>query len=96
MKYLMIIVACVFCTVSIYSLTYAEPQIDHWCKTDCIGRGNTPGNCNSICAVTDNSGEPIKNTECVSSCLKKGWTKYNCYRECEGEEGNTQKTGSSH
>ncbi|OPY84680.1 MAG: hypothetical protein A4E65_00244 [Syntrophorhabdus sp. PtaU1.Bin153] len=90
MRYIVVVVSICF-VVSIASMIYAEEQIDHYCKTDCIARGNTPGNCNSICALTDSSGRPIKNTECVSSCLKKGWTRYNCYYECESGQGNTQK-----
>lgn len=88
MRYIVVVVSILF----IASMVYAdEQQIDHYCKTDCIARGNTPGNCNSICALTDSSGKQIKNTECVSSCLKKGWTRYNCYSECENGQGNTEE-----
>lgn len=73
--------------ISVASLSYAELRIDYYCKTECLGRGGTMGYCNSLCAMTDSSGNPSENTDCVSSCLNEtGWTRYNCYRECQSKE----------
>jgi hypothetical protein len=91
MRYIVIVVSICF-VVSTASMVYAEQQFDHWCMNQCVG---TPEKCHSICALTDSSGNPTENTECVSSCLKKGWTRYNCYFECTGEKGATEKPGSS-
>lgn len=84
MRYIVVVIFMCF-IVSIASVVYAEEQIDHYCKNECLGKGNTFGNCNSICAMTDSSGNPLKEKmECVSACLKeKGWLRYYCYSECK-------------
>jgi len=79
MKYSVAVIFCLFCVFSMHSMTYAEQQIDQCCKTECIGKGSTTENCNSVCSLTDNAGKVIKNSECISSCLN---TRYLCYLAC--------------
>jgi hypothetical protein len=79
MKYFVAFIFCVFCIVSVYTMTHAEQQIDQCCKTECMGKGGTTENCNSVCSLTDDSGNMIKNSECISSCLN---TRYLCYLAC--------------
>jgi len=79
MKYIVALIFCVFCIVSIHSVTCAEQQIDQCCKTECMEKGGTTENCNSVCSLTDNDGKVIKNSECISFCLN---TRYICYLTC--------------
>ena len=82
MRYIMAVLSiCV--VLSIPSVVSAAQQIDYLCKTECVARGGTFGQCNAMCAATDSSENQSKNTDCMSACLKeKGLTRYNCYREC--------------
>lgn len=88
MRYFVTVTMCVFCVVFMHSMAYAEQQIDQCCKTECIGKGGTTENCNSVCSLTDDSGHVIKNSECISFCLN---TRYLCYLTCGNMVSNLEK-----
>jgi len=87
MRYIMAVFSICF-VLSIASVVSAAQQVDYLCKTECIAKGGTLGQCNSVCAIAENSENQSTNTDCVSTCLKeKGLTRYNCYRECGSTGG---------
>lgn len=85
MRYVIAVFSVCF-VLSIVSVLGAADQVDYLCKMECVQKGLTAGQCNSVCAMKGNS-----ESECVSTCLKeKGWTRHNCYRECGDEKGDTK------
>jgi len=67
--------------ISLFSLAYAA-DVNHFCKTECIGKGRTNEFCNSLCSLYNDNGQKTKDTTCLSSCLKAGNTNYYCYDSC--------------
>ncbi|OPY80402.1 MAG: hypothetical protein A4E65_01512 [Syntrophorhabdus sp. PtaU1.Bin153] len=75
--------------------SYAQQDINHYCKAECGAKGGSLGKCNAICSTTDESGNRTKDPECLSSCLKKGYTAYICYSSCHNTGGKDTGAGSN-
>ncbi len=88
----LIIFGSVIWAFSLCDITYAADQdVNFVCRSDCLARGGTIGQCNALCSITNESGDKTKDANCLSSCMgKSGETAFSCYSKCD-IAGNTLK-----
>lgn len=88
----LIIFGFVICAFSLCYTTYAADQdVNFLCRSDCLARGGTIGQCNALCSTANESGDKTKDANCLSSCMgKSGETAFSCYSKCD-TAGNTLK-----
>jgi len=94
MKYI-IVIGIIMITLSFGLSSYAQQDVNHYCKAECGAKGGSLGRCNAICSTTDESGNRTKDPECLSSCLKKGYTAYVCYSSCDNTGDRSTGSGSN-
>jgi hypothetical protein len=79
-----IAIGVVVFALSIFSVVYAQQDINFFCKSECLQKAGTLGKCNALCSTTSDTGTKTKDTSCLSSCMgKSNQTAYSCYSACD-------------
>ena len=93
---IMIAIGVVVFTLSLLCVSYAQQDINFFCKSECLDKAGTLSKCNALCSTSNESGKKTKDTSCLSSCMgKSNQTAYSCYSACDISGNATDGTGET-